>query len=188
MELPAPPPLKVFSHEGNSAQDIAHWCSEEEYIGKVLALSNTELKVFNRFRAVYVISPEDIPVSKVGVAVDPYDRLCGLQGGNWNKLYVRSLFWCGEGAFELERAVLNKLSEFGVRLEGEWAGIEAEDMALLVAQCVKETKSQIAGSKLFLSNWVEYSALATAERYMKIRPKAMERRQAGAARLKRQAA
>lgn len=178
--LSAPPEFQAFNPETTDPRDLATWCSESEPIARVLGLSSPDTKIFQAFQAIYVISPEDVPVAKVGVAVDPLQRLAQLQGGYWGKLYIRSLFWCSTDAFQLERAVLRKLNEFDARLVGEWGAIEAEDMAMLVAKCVGETKSLVASSDIFLESWVHRGAFEAAKSLMYLRPKQVERRRASA--------
>lgn len=89
--------------------------------------------------ALYVVSPEGEQVSKIGIAINPFDRLKYLQGGCWLKLHIKALFWFTDisNAASLEYASLQLAKQERVRLQGEWVDLshlEAVGLILTAAR------------------------------------------------------
>lgn len=149
------PPSFVFISAEAAVEQVAEACSRPEPISEALSLkfSAGPFRI-DIFDAVYVIAPDDLPVSKVGIARNPRSRLDGLRCGNWNALSLRALFWCADDAAGLEAAVLRKCKDMGAHMRGEWAALEPSDMALLIASCAKAGGWRIADSEIYLRSWI----------------------------------
>lgn len=86
-------------------------------------------------KAVYVISADGRPYSKIGIASNPEDRRCGLQTANWDRLHVRFALWVwGDQAFLVEQLALEHARNLGHEVRGEWVGLGHEDAFSLVVQ------------------------------------------------------
>lgn len=102
---------------------------------------------------VYVIHEvEDASVCKVGVAADPFKRLCTHQVSTWRRLKIASLvsFSTEEAAGIVESATHSALS--GLHVSGEWFRVpperaEREIFAVAQAMSFPATKLDLAAQK-----------------------------------------
>lgn len=89
--------------------------------------------------AVYVISADDKPYSKIGIAEHPHDRCAGLQTANWDRLHLRFNLWVWDGmARAVEQKSLSLARERGIEVRGEWVLLLPEDAFMLVLSAARE--------------------------------------------------
>lgn len=76
---------------------------------------------------VYVIGPKEAKPVKVGIAVDGFKRLKGIQTGNWHPLFVHKSAWLQDQktARSLEFFVHRTLQKH--HLSGEWFDVSADE-------------------------------------------------------------
>ena len=75
---------------------------------------------------VYIVGPPDAPYAKIGITVNPIDRLCSLQNGCWDKLRMHYLLCVyDEQAKAVEQAALGLAKLRGLETRNEWVGVEA---------------------------------------------------------------
>lgn len=116
------------------------------------------------FGAVYLVAAEDLGIVKVGIAADPRNRLCTLQIGNWNKLFVKGLLWVDKGAGGIERLVHQAAREMGISIRGEWIEASVEQAAELVLKAARYDRARCYDSAVWMKNWANrVDALAGAK-------------------------
>lgn len=102
--------------------------------------------------AVYVISPEDEDVVKVGMAKRPQNRLASLQVSNWKPLTIEALFWClnWQDAERLEFETHKAMRAAGHGARGEWFTTGPLFAAIAVATVAHSLKIKVADSAMWL--------------------------------------
>lgn len=96
--------------------------------------------------SLYVVAPDGQWPCKVGISVNPYKRLIGLQTSVWKPLKVMRCYWTNSvaEARALEKAVHLRLSDDNVWLHGEWF-----DMRPKAATEMIEFVSLVEGIEIF---------------------------------------
>lgn len=100
----------------------------------VKAAYNIKRDEMRPFNCLYVVSPDDEEVSKIGIAIDPFKRLSAIQTCCWKRISLRALFWFPE-EFEnarLEYAALKLAKKEKVNLLGEWVDLPPDEAVGLV--------------------------------------------------------
>lgn len=92
---------------------------------------------------VYVVGSDDGPM-KIGIAIDPRNRLAELQVGHPFKLKVLRT-WKHEAAAHIELEAHKILR--GNRLQGEWFSVSPEEAIAAVERAIKRKERQDARSK-----------------------------------------
>jgi hypothetical protein len=82
---------------------------------------------------IYVIGPSQKQPCKIGIAVNGYKRLAGIQTGNWAQLFVHKSAWCDSVNDARKVEHFAHLSLRAKHLTGEWFDIDADE-ALEVIQ------------------------------------------------------
>jgi hypothetical protein len=104
--------------------------------------------------AVYVIEPQSGVASKVGVSTNPLVRLSTLQGGSYEPMTIRALFWLPEAhAYGVEKICLRVVAKMGLRLSGEWCDMHASDLIATIACVLKSNEAtQVGCSEMHCNN------------------------------------
>lgn len=148
------PEVETFDLSRVSPSEIANDISQPRAvaISSLLANAVNQEKDAATECAVYVVAGPDANVSKIGLAKNPLHRLAGLQGGNWAELYLAALVWFYSDAAEVERLALKRAKEQGLRLKGEWVGVNPIEASLMVARAIVACKADAAGPEMWMRN------------------------------------
>jgi hypothetical protein len=87
---------------------------------------------------VYVIGPTEGFPCKIGVAGNIEKRLCSLQTGSWERLYIHAAFVANDrgAAYRLESLCKHRLSDRA--MTGEWFSIFTDDAVKTIEQlCIE---------------------------------------------------
>lgn len=103
--------------------------------------------------AVYLVAPEDVPVCKIGIAIDPNARLGGIQNGCWHKLSVVGLLWADVNSYQIEQTALRAAKEMGIHLRGEWIEASPREACELVLKAARYLHAPVYDSATWLNNW-----------------------------------
>ena len=107
--------------------------------------------------SLYFVSPVSHPeVTKIGIAVDPYERLRGLQCGCWDELNIFALFWFPHHntSASLEYAALSLARREGVRLKGEWVNLDWKEAVGLTLTADTEKVLRYTDSHGLINEWL----------------------------------
>lgn len=111
------------------------WGSSEKAIIDACRTPENYRCLDGSIKAVYVISADDRPYSKIGITSNPQDRCCGLQTANWDRLHVRFVLWVwDEQALLVEQLALDHARNLGHEVRGEWVGLASSEAFSLVIQ------------------------------------------------------
>lgn len=104
--------------------------------------------------AVYVVEPQSGLAAKIGVSANPLVRLVALQGGSYEPMTIRALFWLPEAhAYGIEKACLRVIAQMGLRLTGEWCDMHASDLTATIACVLKSNEAaQVSDSEMHYNN------------------------------------
>lgn len=136
---------KTEVHDGDTpgvfyyARTVFDWSADPSAIAEACAWRSGAPALDGTRKAVYVISADDRPYSKIGITDDPVSRLDGLQTSNWDKLHLRYVLWVwGPSARQVEKMSHRRAFEQGVECRREWVLLEPNAAMALVIDCAKE--------------------------------------------------
>lgn len=129
--------LPGCENETASGQEL--FCAQHVRLNQLaqVLFGNTRYLLQDRWplTAVYLVGSRKAGAVKVGVADNVSDRVATLQTGSPVKIEIfGAIYTLRDHAFKIERAVHDKLREFGFHLSGEWFDADPEDAYKLIAK------------------------------------------------------
>lgn len=107
-------------------------------------------------KAVYVMSVDGDPITKIGISANPIKRHADLQAAHYRELKLHGIVFCPRhNAFAIEQEVLQRSRAEGNGLMGEWLNEEPEDVLRIVFEVARDGDYPVCDGALWFKNEVE---------------------------------
>lgn len=111
--------------QNQRSEMVRNWSSDPESVSWLIDFRKHNLPHCH----IYFIGPDNPKVIKVGISVNPYKRLTGIQTGCWAPVRIMDSFWLDtvHQARKLEKEIHQRLSSNGLHAAGEWFKVSANE-------------------------------------------------------------
>lgn len=105
-------------------------------LGLLEAMSDDCKKRTSGFaKAVYIISVDGDPITKIGISANPIKRHADLQATHYRELVLNAVVFCPKhNALAIEQEVLRQARANGDGLMGEWVAMDPDDVLNMVME------------------------------------------------------
>lgn len=104
-------------------------------------------------KAVYIIGVGDAHVSKIGISYDPIGRMNNLQGAHYADLHIHAVVFCPtRKSGSIEQVALERATEQGKRLRGEWVAMSPDDALRLVLETARDNNWPVCDGQTWFTN------------------------------------
>lgn len=123
-------------------------------LGLLEAMSDDRKKRSSGFaKAVYVISVEGDPITKVGISANPVKRHADLQAAHYRELVLNAVVFCPKhNALAIEQEVLRQARSNGDGLFGEWVAMYPDDVLHMVMDAACSLNVPVCDGRQWFDN------------------------------------
>jgi hypothetical protein len=111
--------------QNQRSEMVQDWSSDIEALSWLIDFKKYKLPHCH----IYFVGPEEKSVTKIGISINAYKRLGGIQTGCWEPVKIHGSFWLEtvHQARQMEKHLHNKLCAAGLHSAGEWFSISPKE-------------------------------------------------------------